>query len=87
MKKVFPVKLLGSRRFTSPGSKWFRIKNKKNSKNAVSLLKLGTILKILLILSRNKIRPPTAETDLPAAHSAHEFFILPKTFPGIGSRF
>ena len=29
MKKVFPVKLLGPRRFTSPGSKWFRIKIKK----------------------------------------------------------
>ena len=27
MKKVFPVKLLGLHRFTSPTSKWFSIKN------------------------------------------------------------
>ena len=40
MKKVFPVKLLDSPRFSSPAYKWFSIKIKKKSKNAFSLLKL-----------------------------------------------
>ena len=72
MKKVFPVKLLGSRRFTSPGSKWFRIKNKKIFKECCfsffeeQLLKKNTYSFCAGTNSGHSL----AEIGLPAAHSA-----------------
>ena len=71
MKKVFPVKLLGPRRFTSPGSKWFRIKNKKIFKECCFCFKVEE----QLLKDTDSFFPETksvhslAETCLPAEHS------------------
>ena len=72
MKKVFPVKLLGPRRFTSPGSKWFRIKNKKIFKECCFSFKVEEQLfkDTDSFCPETKSGHPLAETDLPAAHSA-----------------
>ena len=72
MKKVFQVKLLGPPRFTSPASKWFRIKNEKffkecffSFKNEEQLLKDTDSF-----CAGTKSGHSLAETGLPAAHSA-----------------
>ena len=71
MKKVFPVKLLGSRRFTSPTSKWFRIKNKKIFKECCFSFKdEDQLLKDSdSFCAGTKSVHSLAETSLPAAHS------------------
>ena len=80
MKKVFPVKLLGSPRFNSTAPKWFSIKNKKKSKNAFSLLKMrNSCLKILTHFVEKKnqaihsLKPAFRQNIL-----HYEFFILTK---------
>ena len=72
MKKVFPVKLLGSPRFTSPASKWFSIKNEKffkgcyySFKDEEQLLK-DTDSFCAGIISGHSL----ADTDKMSAHSA-----------------
>ena len=72
MKKVFPVKLLGPPRFTSPASKWFSIKNEKifkeyffSFKDEEQLLKDTDSF-----CAGTKSGHSLAETGLPAAHSA-----------------
>ena len=72
MKKVFPVKLLGSPRFTSPASKWFSIKNEKFFKECFFSFKVEEqLLKDTdSFCAGTKSGHSLAETGLPAAHSA-----------------
>ena len=72
MKKVFPVKLLGPRRFTSPGSKWFRIKNKKIFKECCFSFKVEEQLfkDIDSICAGTELGHSLTETGLPASHFA-----------------
>ena len=72
MKKVFPVKLLGPPRFTSPVSKWFSIKNKKLFKECLFYFKdEEQLLKDTdSFCAGTKSGHSLAETGLPAAHSA-----------------
>ena len=73
MKKVFPVKLLGSPRFTSPASKWFSIKNEKIFKEYFfSFIKdEEQLLKDTdSFCAGTKSGHSLAETSLPAEHSA-----------------
>ena len=80
MKKVFPVKLLDSPRFSSPAYKWFIIKIKKNSKNAFSLLKIrDSSLKILTHFVQEQIQAIHSLKSAFRQHILHyEFFILTK---------
>ena len=72
MKKVLPVKLLGSPRFTSPASKWFSIKNEIFFKEYFFHFKVEE----QLLKDTDSFFPETksvhslAETGLPAEHSA-----------------
>ena len=72
MKKVFPVKLLGSPRFTSPASKWFSFKNEKFFKECFFSFKVEEqLLKDTdSFCAGTKSGHLLAETNLPAAHSA-----------------
>ena len=72
MKKVFPVKLLGSTRFTSPASKWFSIKNEKLFIECFFFLKdEEQLLKdIDSICAGTELGHSLTETGLPASHSA-----------------
>ena len=72
MKKVFPVKLLGSTRFTSPASKWFSFKNEKFFKECFFSFKVEEqLLKDTdSFCAGTKSGHSLAETGLPAAHSA-----------------
>ena len=72
MKKVFPVKLLGPPRFTSPASKWFSIKNEKFFKECFFSFKdEEQLLKDTdSFCAGTKSGHSLAETGLPAAHSA-----------------
>ena len=72
MKKVFPVKLLGHPRFTSPASKWFSIKNEKFFKECFFSFKdEEQLLKDTdSFCAGTKSGHSLAETGLPAAHSA-----------------
>ena len=72
MKKVFPVKLLGPPRFTSPASKWFSIKNEKFFKECFFSFKdEEQLLKDTdSFCTGTKSGHSLAETGLPAAHSA-----------------
>ncbi|SVA14297.1 uncharacterized protein METZ01_LOCUS67151 [marine metagenome] len=72
MKKVFPVKLLGPPRFTSPASKWFSIKNEKFFKECFFSFKVEEqLLKDTdSFCAGTKSGHSLAETGLPAAHSA-----------------
>ena len=72
MKKVFPVKLLRTHRFTSPASKWFSIKNKKLFKECLFYFKVEEqLLKDTdSFCAGTKLGHSLAETGLPAAHSA-----------------
>ena len=72
MKKVFPVKILGTPRFTSPASKWFSIKNEKFFKEFFFYFKFEE----QLLKDTDSFCPGTksghslAETGLPTTHSA-----------------
>jgi hypothetical protein len=72
MKKIFPVKLLGPPRFTSPASKWFSIKNEKFFKECFFSFKVEEqLLKDTdSFCAGTKSGHSLAETGLPAAHSA-----------------
>jgi len=72
MKKVFPVKLLASPRFTSPASKWFSIKNEKFFKECFFFFKdEEQLLKDTdSFCAGTKSCHSLAETGLPVAHSA-----------------
>ena len=72
MKKVFPVKILGTPRFTSPASKWFSIKNEKFFKEFFFYFKFEEqLLKDTdSFCAGTKSGHSLAETGLPAAHSA-----------------
>ena len=72
MKKVFPVKLLGTPCFASLASKWFSIKNEKFFKEYFFHFKVEE----QLLKDTDSFFPETksvhslAETGLPAEHSA-----------------
>ena len=70
MKKVFPVKILGTPRFTSPVSKWFSIKNEKFFKEYFFYFKVEEqLLKDTdSFCARTKSGHSFAETGLPAAN-------------------
>ena len=72
MKKVFPVKLLGPPRFTSPTSKWSSIKNEKFFKECFFYFKdEEQLLKDTdSFCAGTKSGYSLAETGLPAANSA-----------------
>ena len=72
MKKVFPVKLLGPPRFTSPVSKWFSIKNEKFFKECFFSFKdEEQLLKDTdSFCAETKSGNSLDETKLTAAHSA-----------------
>ena len=72
MKKVFPVRLLGSPRFTSPATKWFSIKNEKFFKECFFSFKYGEqLLKDTdSFCAGTNSGHSLAEYVLPAAHSA-----------------
>jgi hypothetical protein len=72
MKKVFPVKLLGILRFTSPASKCISIKNEKFFKECFFSFKdEEQLLKDTdSFCAGTKSGHSLAETGLPAAHSA-----------------
>ena len=72
MKKVFPVKLLGSLCFSFPGSKWFSIKIEKFFKECFFSFKdEEQLLKDTdSFCAGTKSGNSIAETGLPAAHSA-----------------
>ena len=72
MKKVFPVKLLGPPRFTSPASKWFSIKNEKFFKECFFSFKdEEQLLKdTYSSCAGTKSGHSLTETDFPVAHSA-----------------
>ena len=72
MKKVFPVKIQGTPRFTSPASKWFSIKNEKIFKEFFFYFKVEEqLLKDTdSFCAGTKSGHSLAETGLPAAHSA-----------------
>ena len=72
MKKVFPVKLLGPPRFSSPASKWFSIKNEKFFKECFFSFKdKEQLLKdTYSFCAGTKSGYSLAETGPPAAHSA-----------------
>ena len=72
MKKIFPVKLLGPPRFTSPASKWFSIKNEKFFKECFFSFKVEEqLLKDTdSFCAGTKSGHSLAETCLPTVHSA-----------------
>ena len=72
MKKVYPVKLLDSLRFTSPESKYFSIKIKKKFKEFFFSFKdEEQLLKdIDSICAGTELGHSLTETGLPASHSA-----------------
>jgi len=72
MKKVFPVKLLGPPRFTSPVSKWFSIKNEKFFKECFFSFKdEEQLLKDTdSFCTGTKSGHSLAENGFPASHSA-----------------
>ena len=72
MKKVFPVKLLGPRRFTSPGSKWFSIKNENFFKEYFFSFKdkEQPLKDTNLFCAGTKSGHSLTETGIAAAHSA-----------------
>ena len=72
MKKVFPVKIQGTPRFTSPASKWFSINNEKIFKEFFFYFKVEEqLLKDTdSFCSGTKSGHSLAETGLPATHSA-----------------
>ena len=72
MKNIFPVKLLSTARFTSPSSKWFRIKNETFFKEFFFSFKdEEQLLKdIDSICAGTESDHSLTETGLPASHSA-----------------
>ncbi len=72
MKKVFPVKIQGTPRFTSPASKWFSIKNKKLFKECLFYFKVEEqlIKDTDSFCTGTKSGHSLAETGIPAAHSS-----------------
>ena len=72
MKKVFPVKLLGPPRFSSPASKWFIIKNETFFKEFFFSFKdEEQLLKdIDSICAGTELGHSLTETGLPASLSA-----------------
>ena len=72
MKKVFPVKIQGTPRFTSPASKWFSIKNEKIFKEcSFSFKDEEQLLKDTdSFCAGTKSGHSLAENVLPAADSA-----------------
>ena len=71
MKKVFPVKLLGPPRFTSPVSKWFSIKNENFFKECFFSFKdeEQPLKDTDSFCAGTKSGHSLAETGLPAANS------------------
>ena len=71
MKKVFPVKLLGLPRFTSPASKWFSIKNEKFFKECFFSFKdeEQMLKNTYSFCTGTKSGHSLTETGLPVAHS------------------
>ena len=72
MKKVFPIKLLGTPRLTSPASKWFSIKNVNFFKECfLSFKDEEQLLKeTYSFCAGTESGHSLAETCLPAVHSA-----------------
>ena len=72
MKKVFPVRLLGSPRFTSPATKWFSIKNKKKIKECFFSFKdeKQPLKDTDSFYAETKSGHSVTETGIPAVHFA-----------------